>query len=690
MVEAETTKSPAPVARRTVRWGLPLLALLALVGAAPSQPAPAAAPTVVQVPADLGLDSLPGRAAAQRAAAAGWDVAHDFRFTDRRAESGITFRQHIVDDAGVAYKAVHYDHGNGVVAADVDGDGKLDLYFVSQLGGDELWRNLGGGRFENVTAKAGVALADRVGVTASFADVDNDGDADLFVTSVRGGNTLFLNDGHGHFRDATQEAGLAYSGHSSAAVFFDYDNDGLLDLFLANVGVYTTDERGRGGYYVGIKDAFNGHLYPERAERSILYHNLGGDRFEDVSEKVLLVDRSWSGDATPIDFDGDGFQDLYVLDMQGQDHYYQNVGGRFFADRTAKYFPRTPPGTMGVKVFDWNRDGRLDLLLTDMHADMIENVGPEREKEKDRPPAGTPPEVLAHSIFGNALFEGTADGGFKEVSDQVGAENYWPWGVSVADFNADGWDDVFIASSMNYPFRYAIDSLLLNDRGRRFLDAEFVLGIEPRAEPTQPWFELDCPSGKGDEAKGGAQTTDPMAAWKVFSHPGESTGGAGGGVHPQCVGHSGRVVVMAAKGSRSSVVFDLDGDGDLDLVTNEFNGAPQVLISDLAQRRPVHYLEVALQGTRSNRDGLGAKVTLVTDQGSHLMVNDGKSGYLSQSRMPLYFGLADGETPLRLEVVWPSGAHQTVERPEPNRLATVVEPAAAAPAPASAPSASGR
>ena len=125
--------------------------------------------------------------------------------------------------------------------------------------------------------------------------------------------------------------------------------------------------------------------------------------------------------------------------------------------------------------------------------------------------------------------------------------------------------------------------------------------------------------------------------------------------------------MIAAKGSRSSVVFDLDGDGDLDVVTNEFNGPPQVLISDLAQQGPVRFLTVRLQGTRSNRDGLGARVTLVTDRGSHLMVNDGKSGYLSQSRMPLYFGLGRGaqaEQPLRLEVSWPSGARQTVERPE--------------------------
>ena len=133
--------------------------------------------------------------------------------------------------------------------------------------------------------------------------------------------------------------------------------------------------------------------------------------------------------------------------------------------------------------------------------------------------------------------------------------------------------------------------------------------------------------------------------------------------------------MIAAKGSRSSVVFDLDGDGDLDVVTNEFNAPPQVLISDLAQKKRVRFLEVDLRGTRSNRDGLGARVTLVTDRGPQVRAHDGKSGYLSQSRLPLWFGLADGEEPLRLEVAWPSGARQTVERPAVGTRVTVTEPA---------------
>src|SRR5205814_1726632 len=188
----------------------------------------------------------------QQSQARDYRVFHDFKFVDKQPESGITFKHGIVDDSGKSYKLVHYDHGSGLAAADVDGDGLYDLYFTSQSSCNELWRNLGGGRFENITQEAGVGMCDQVSVAAAFADVDNDGKPDLFVTTVRHGNRLFHNLGGGRFEDITQQAGLAYSGHSSGAVFFDYTNDGLVDLFLCNVGQYTTDEKGRGGYHLGL------------------------------------------------------------------------------------------------------------------------------------------------------------------------------------------------------------------------------------------------------------------------------------------------------------------------------------------------------------------------------------------------------------------------------------------------------
>ncbi len=593
-------------------------------------------------------------------------VMHDFRFTDQRQATGITFENRVVDDAGRAYKLAHYDHGSGVCAADVDGDGLPDLYFVTQLGTNELWKNVGNGRFVDVTARAGLALPDEIGVGCAFADIDNDGDPDLFVTTVRHGNRLFENLGNGTFRDITAQAGVGYVGHSSGAVFFDYDGDGLLDLFLTNVGVYTSNARGRGGYYVALSDAFLGHLHPERAEASILYRNLGGNRFKDVSRDVGLVDLSWTGDATAFDVNDDGFPDVYVLDMQGGDHLWLNEGGKRFRDATAKYFPKAPWGSMGAKVFDFDGDGRLDMFVTSMHPDMWVNIAPGdwaaegRKADTATVAGGMIPEGKDRFIFGNELFANRGGGRLEEISDSVGVETYWPWGPSVDDLNADGWDDIFIAAGMNFPYRYGINSVLLNEGGRRFLPSEFVVGVEPRLNGVtqQVWFTLDC---------NGADRDHPFCG--PCAHP-ESMGGA-------CrVDAAGHLTMMGSLGTRAAVALDLDGDGDLDIVTNEFNAAPQVLVSDLAQRHQVHFLKVRLRGTRSNREGLGAQVTVVLPDGRRMLkVLDGKSGYLSQSDLPLYFGLADADDATAIDVRWPSGRRQTVPGPiKAGRTIDVIEP----------------
>jgi hypothetical protein len=146
-----------------------------------------------------------------------------------------------------------------------------------------------------------------------------------------------------------------------------------------------------------------------------------------------------------------------------------------------------------------------------------------------------------------------------------------------------------------------------------------------------------------------------------------------------CKARSGKFTVTATLGSRSSVLFDLDQDGDLDLITNDFNSAPQVLVSDLAQRRTIHWLKVALTGAASNRNGFGATVRVVAGGRVLTEWNDGKSGYLSQSVMPLYFGLGDAATVDRVEVDWPSGRRQVVTAGlKANSTLRVIEPSAAA------------
>ena len=250
----------------------------------------------------------------------------------------------------------------------------------------------------------------------------------------------------------------------------------------------------------------------------------------------------------------------------------------------------------------------------------------------------------SNNIFGNAFYVRQAGGKFTEMSAAIGAETYWPWGPSVGDLNADGFEDIFVTAGMGYPFRYGVNSVLLNEGGRKFVDAEFVVGVEPRKNGIDiEYFILDCSGADKD--------------------------------HTLCHHKKGIVRVMGSTSSRSSAIFDLDNDGDLDIVTNEMNDRPRVLVSDLASRKKLKFLKVKLVGTKSNRDALGARVAVSAGGREWHRVNDGKSGYLAQSVMPLYFGLADAAKLERVRVRWPSGKEQEITRDlDLNQLLTITEP----------------
>ena len=589
-------------------------------------------------------DWFEDRIRSQLEALAATKVFFQFNFSDRTKESGITFRNWVTPDGGKQLKPAHYDHGNGITIADVDGDGLYDMYFTSYIGGNELWRNLGDGKFENITKKAGVAVKGRISVTASFADIDNDGDPDLYVTTVRDGNVLFENKGSGKFKDISKSSGLDYNGHSSSAVFFDYDRDGLLDLFVTNVGKFTTEVNKSAtanypnetfdteySYYVSFFSAFEAEQSGDLDEHSLLYRNTGKNRFVDVTKEVGLIDNGWFGDATSVDLNEDGWPDLYMVNMQGDDEYYENVEGKRFVNKTDELFPTTSWGSMGIKAFDYDNDGRMDIYVTDMHTDMNRDFTPEEEKKKFKVVFANNPE--GKHIYGNAFYRNEGNGTFKEISDEIGVENYWPWGMSVGDLNADGFQDIFVTASMCMVFRYGANSLLLNNQGRKFVDSEFVLGVEPRrgGKTVKPWYRLDCDGVDGK--------------------------------HPFCRGVEGPLDIWEALGSRASVIFDLDDDGDLDIVCNEWNWNPIVLISNLSDTKKINYLKIRLTGKKSNRDGLGARVTVSAAGDTFTQVHDGTSGYLSHSVYPLYFGLGKAKKVEKVEVLWPSGKKQVVSSP---------------------------
>ena len=571
-------------------------------------------------------------------------------FQDRAREAGIAFRMHdLPKEQGERFRINLYDHGSGLAVGDYDNDGHEDIYFLNQHGPNALYRNTGDGSFVDVTAQAGVALGDRISVGATFADYDNDGWPDLFVTSTRGGNVLFHNRGDGTFEDVTAKAGLSHVGHSQTPVFFDYDNDGYLDLFLTNTAHWTTDVFDSAAkYFEGKPDL--GSLLTSAKESNILYHNNGDGTFTDVTDRAGLRGRGWAGDVAVFDYDEDGFLDLFVPSMVGRGQLYRNTGHGTFQDVTAQTLGRTPYGSVGCKVFDYDGDGRLDLFVVDMHSDMWMGVdaahltvdvarqvqhrrfltpkGPTVNEEApglisiQRAMFARQGEDFDALLFGNALYRNLGHGKFTETAVAAGLETLWPWGAATGDFDNDGHEDVFIPSGMGYPYYYWPNQLMMNNGDGTFRDRADVLGIEP------PVGGIYLEEGVGGQP--------------------------------------------AARSSRSAVVADFDGDGRLEIVTNNFNGPPYYFVNRLPRR---NYVEFRLTGTTSNRDAIGAVVRLWVGKTVMVRQVSPAGGYLAQSSRVVHFGLGDRTTVDRVEIRWPRGIRQTLQHPEINTLHQIREPA---------------
>ncbi len=574
-------------------------------------------------------------------------------FKERAKEAGITFRMAFLPkEQGANFKVNLYDHGCGVAVADYDGDGYEDIYFVNQLGPNALYRNKGDGTFVDVTKEAGVGLGGRVCVAATFADYNNDGLPDLFVTSTRGGNVLFKNLGKGKFKDVTKEAGLTLPAHCQTAAFFDYDNDGFLDLFVTCTAKWTTDQFDAGDrYYPGLGSFFDVAGSPK--EDNVLYRNNGDGTFTDVTAKAGVKGKGWCADVAVFDYDDDGRLDLLVTNMFGHTQLYRNQGDGTFADVTGAALGRVSWGAIGAKAFDFNNDGKLDLLVVDMHSDMWlpNNMNiPEKEltdfltenehvryatpftgpAKKFSPPgkseklektfAGIFQVQYDKVIFGNTLYKNLGGGKFQEVTEQAGLETFWPWSIASGDFDNDGFEDVFLPSGMGYPFFYWPNRLMINQGDGRFAEESRRAGIEP--------------------PPGGEFLPESIAGKK------------------------------ATKSSRCAAVADFRNSGQLDIVTNNFNDSPYYFQNHFA---PMNYIAFRLTGTKSNRDAIGALVRIHV--GREVMVRQvhAAGGYLSHSSRTCHFGLGDRARVDRLEIRWPSGERTTLDRPDINRLHHITE-----------------
>jgi hypothetical protein len=583
------------------------------------------------------------------------DEAHAGPFRECADEVGITWQMHFLPgEQGETFKINLYDHGCGLAVADYNGDGKEDIYFCNQLGRNALYRNKGNGTFEEVAEQAGVALGDRICVAAAFADTRNNGLQDLYVTSTRGGNVFFRNNGDGTFSDVTREAGLEHVGHSQTAVFFDYDNDGFLDLFVTNTARWTLDDT-VDHHHPGPAD-FN-QLCRSPKEHNILYHNNRDGTFTDVTEKAGLKGKGWGGDAAVFDYDGDGHLDLLVTNMFGVSQLYHNNGDGTFTETTKEVLGRTSWGAIGSRVFDYNNDGRLDLYIVDMHSDMWMGIdwdhkslsmaleGQKKKYATRYGPLWTQDPVQveqdeelqqrmgyrnADVVFGNVFYRNEGGGKFTEVSDQAGLETFWPWGIATGDLDNDGWEDVFLPSGMGYPYYYWPNQLLMNQADGTFRERAAEMGIEPP------------PRGK---------------------------------LFPQPINRK-----PAARSSRCAVTGDFRGVGLLDLVINNFNDQPYYFKNQSPRR---NYVAFRLRGTtfersgpgkKSSRDALGAVVRLY--QGDKVLTRQvqGAGGYLSQSSRTVHFGLGDRPTIDRVVITWPTGATQELQGIAANTTHEIVEP----------------
>jgi hypothetical protein len=569
-------------------------------------------------------------------------------FRECATEVGLTWQMcFLANEQGETFKVNLYDHGCGLAVADFDGDGREDIYFCNQLGPNALYKNNGDGTFTDVAAAAGVALGDRVCVAATFVDYDNSGRQSLYVTSTRGGNVLFKNQGDGTFRDVTKEAGLSHVGHSQSALWFDFDNDGFLDLLLTNTADWTTDTYDKASrHFIGKGDL--GGVSESPKEYNRLYHNNGNGTFTDVTALAGLRVRGVAGDAVSFDYDDDGWVDVYVTSMFGRNQLYHNNHDGTFSDVTLQALGRTPWGAVGANVFDFDNDGRLDLYVVDMHSDMWMGVDRKHtslltvlKSEQVKFPALFGPRPLQDPslmaeeaalarvldfrreeiLFGNAFYRNEGGGRFREISDRAGLETFWPWGVAAGDFDNDGLVDVFVPSGMGYPFYYWPNPLLMNQGDGTFRNRAREAGMEPP------------PRG----------VNQPAA---INGEP-------------------------AVRSARCAVTGDFDGDGRLELVTNNFNDQPYYYKN---QFPPRNYVAFRLRGTKSNRDAVGAVVRLYI--GGKVLTRQVQSsgGYLAQSSRTVHFGLGDRPTVERVEIRWPSGARQRLDHVALNTVHDITEP----------------
>lgn len=541
--------------------------------------------------------------------------------------------------------------GAGVALGDYDGDGLIDIYLTGSDVANKLYRNLGNLNFEDVTDTAGVDGRIRDGVVwssgASFADIDNDGDLDLYVCNMASPNLLYVNQGNGTFKEDTYLRGANYNGASKQANFCDYDRDGDLDFYLVTyqdndkvegdlVEVVNGETRviaGKEEYAAIIGDT----VEYKTGEHDLLFRNDGTGKFEEVAKAAGISGYDPGLSSVWFDFNDDGWQDLYVTsDFKMPDHLYQNNQDGTFTDVLPQTVSRTPWFSMGVDAGDLDKDGRLDLLVADMadrtHYGQKLNMGDMADSAWFLS-YGNPRQFMT-----NCLYLNTGTARLLECARQAGlAKSDWTWSVRFADLDLDTNLDVFFTNghardAMNSDLAIehrALDQIKDKQLARK-KKIEFNRNIPPRNETNLTYAN-----------RGNLEFESVGAKW---------------GLDFRGVSHSAGFA-------------DFDLDGDLDCVINNYY-TPSMVYEN--QTSSGGRLLVELRSAAGNTFGIGSKIEIW--QGTDYQRRDlmpGR-GYLTSDPMMVHFGVDQNQEIDRLKVTWPDGRVQEFTDLSTNNLYRVI------------------
>lgn len=546
--------------------------------------------------------------------------------------SGLTFANMISEDLEINMLSFEYLlNGAGVSVGDVNGDSLPDIYMVGTQVGNKLYINEGDLAFSDVTAGAGVGgRPGSISTGSTMADIDGDGDLDIYVCNtgnpgwdINRQNQLFINDGNGSFTEAAEEWGLASESFSNHATFFDYDGDHDLDVYLIN---HPTD-------FSRANEVRPNINAPEPFSSDQFFRN-DGSSFTDVSEEAGVRNHAFGLSATVGDLNDDGRMDVLVAnDYVIPDFMYINNGDGTFTDRGQATMPHTAHSGMGSDVADINNDGFLDIVILDMMAEDAR-----RQRLLGSMMMYDRYQILKDFGYGdqiqrNVLQLNNGDGTYSDIGHMAGiAETDWSWGPLLADYDLDGFRDLFIANgyrrdvtNQDY-MQFTIDSLRRAGGGEARVTSIYeYLDVVP-SEKLQNYAYRN---------RGDMTFEDVSAAW---------------GLDDETF-------------SNGSAYGDMDADGDIDLVVNDIDGTVRLYENKadelLAER---HWLQVAFNGPQGNNFGIGARVTVTSDSlGEQVAENVSSRGFYSSVPPELSFGFGEDAGSLSVHVKWPDGRVQEIE-----------------------------